>query len=41
MTGQPDLAGKYLEESVRLRREIGFRPGAAAGLLALAKLADG
>jgi hypothetical protein len=28
-----------LEESVRLRREIGFQPGVAAGLLALAEVA--
>jgi tetratricopeptide (TPR) repeat protein len=37
--GNLDAARERLEESVRLRREIGFRPGVAAGLLALAELA--
>lgn len=33
-----DLARERFEESVRLRREVGFMPGVAAGLLALAEL---
>ncbi|MFE5035488.1 tetratricopeptide repeat protein [Streptomyces sp. NPDC056683] len=37
--GRLDLARERLAESVALRREIGFRPGEAAGLLALAHLA--
>jgi tetratricopeptide (TPR) repeat protein len=37
--GRLDAARERLEESVRLRREIGFMPGVAAGLLALAELA--
>lgn len=37
--GRRDAAREKLEESVRLRREIGFDPGVAAGLLALAELA--
>lgn len=37
--GHLDSACRQLEESVRLRREIGFMPGVAAGLLALAELA--
>jgi tetratricopeptide (TPR) repeat protein len=37
--GRPDAARAKLEESVELRREIGFRPGVAAGVLALAQLA--
>lgn len=37
--GQLDLARERLTESVTLRREIGFRPGEAAGLVALAYLA--
>jgi tetratricopeptide (TPR) repeat protein len=37
--GTLDAARDMLEESVRLRREIGFEPGVAAGLLALAELA--
>jgi tetratricopeptide (TPR) repeat protein len=37
--GRVDGARALLEESVRLRREIGFTPGVAAGLLALAELA--
>jgi hypothetical protein len=36
--GRPVDARARLEESVRLRREIGFRPGVAAGLVALAHL---
>lgn len=37
--GRLDLARARFEESVRLRREVGFMPGVAAGLLALAELA--
>ncbi|MEW2303169.1 tetratricopeptide repeat protein [Streptomyces sp. NPDC006655] len=37
--GHFDLARERLTESVTLRREIGFRPGEAAGLVALAHLA--
>ncbi|MER5790021.1 tetratricopeptide repeat protein [Streptomyces sp. NPDC001980] len=37
--GRLDLARERLTESVSLRREIGFRPGEAAGLVALAYLA--
>lgn len=37
--GQFDLARERLTESVTLRREIGFQPGEAAGLVALAYLA--
>jgi len=37
--GRLDSARQQLEESVRLRREIGFLPGVAAGLLTLAQLA--
>jgi tetratricopeptide (TPR) repeat protein len=37
--GQLDAARPLLEESVQLRRDIGFLPGAAAGLVALAELA--
>ncbi|NUP35247.1 MAG: tetratricopeptide repeat protein [Streptomycetaceae bacterium] len=37
--GRLDLARERLTESVTLRREIGFRPGEAAGLVALAYLA--
>ncbi len=36
--GQLDLARQRFEESLRLRREAGFRPGIAAALLALAEL---
>jgi hypothetical protein len=36
--GRVPQARKSLEESVRLRRELGFTPGVAAGLLALAQL---
>jgi tetratricopeptide (TPR) repeat protein len=38
--GRMDVARERFEESVRLRREVGFLPGVAAGLLALAELAD-
>jgi tetratricopeptide (TPR) repeat protein len=37
--GRKDEARQRFEESVRLRREIGFRAGVAAGLVALAELA--
>ena len=37
--GRFDQARERLTESVTLRREIGFRPGEAAGLVALAHLA--
>ena len=37
--GRLDGAHELLEESVRLRREIGFAAGVAAGVLALAELA--
>jgi tetratricopeptide (TPR) repeat protein len=37
--GRLDVARDRLEESLRLRRELGFRPGVAAALLALAELA--
>jgi len=37
--GRLDGARELLEESVRLRQEIGFTPGVAAGMLALAELA--
>lgn len=37
--GRMDAARERLEESVRLRREAGFMPGVAAGVLALAELA--
>lgn len=37
--GRTDTARGFLEESVRLRRELTFGPGVAAGLLALAELA--
>jgi tetratricopeptide (TPR) repeat protein len=37
--GRIEAAREWLEESVRLRREIGFMPGVAAGVLALAELA--
>ncbi|MFF6993680.1 tetratricopeptide repeat protein [Streptomyces sp. NPDC008313] len=37
--GHFDQARERLTESVTLRREIGFRPGEAAGLVALAYLA--
>ncbi|MEW1777950.1 tetratricopeptide repeat protein [Streptomyces sp. NPDC086777] len=38
--GRLDLALERLTESVALRREIGFKPGEAAGLVALAYLAE-
>ncbi|WP_117211711.1 tetratricopeptide repeat protein [Allorhizocola rhizosphaerae] len=34
--GNPDTARELLEQSVALRREVGFQPGVAAGLLSLA-----
>lgn len=37
--GHMGAAREWLEESVRLRRELGFMPGVAAGVLALAELA--
>src|SRR6266542_3832690 len=37
--GHLDIAREQLEESLRRRREVGFRPGVAAALLALAELA--
>lgn len=37
--GRVDAARERLEESVRLRRELEFMPGVAAGILALAELA--
>lgn len=37
--GRIDAARALLEESVRLRREVGFWPGVAAGVLSLAQLA--
>lgn len=37
--GRTEAARQRLEESVRLRREIDFRPGVAAGLIALAYVA--
>lgn len=39
--GRMDAARDRLEESVRLRREIGFLPGVAANLVGLAHLAAG
>ena len=39
--GRLDLARHLLEESVRLRREIGFMPGVAANLVGLAYIAAG
>lgn len=39
--GRSSDARERLEQSVALRREIGFLPGVAAGLLALARLAAG
>ncbi|MGW1984206.1 hypothetical protein ACWCPJ_17315 [Streptomyces collinus] len=38
-TGHFEQARERLTESVTLRREIGFKPGEAAGLVALAYLA--
>ncbi len=37
--GDTTRGRERLEESVRLRREVGFQPGIAAGLLALAEVA--
>jgi hypothetical protein len=37
--GRMAAAKERLEESVRLRRELGFTPGVAGGVLALAELA--
>jgi tetratricopeptide (TPR) repeat protein len=39
--GRLAAARRWLEESVRLRREIGFRPGVAANLVGLAYIAVG
>jgi tetratricopeptide (TPR) repeat protein len=39
--GRLDTARQRLEESVRLRREIGFMPGVAANLVGLAYIAAG
>lgn len=39
--GRLDTARERLEESVRLRREIGFMPGVAANLVGLAYIAAG
>ena len=39
--GQPDLARERLEESTRLRRELGQAPGVAANLIGLAYIAAG
>ncbi|GIH98282.1 tetratricopeptide repeat protein [Planobispora takensis] len=39
--GRPDAARERLEESVRLRREIGFLPGVAANLVGLAYISAG
>lgn len=39
--GRLDAARERLEESVRLRREIGFTPGVAANLVGLAYIAAG
>jgi hypothetical protein len=39
--GRLDAAWERLEESVRLRREIGFMPGVAANLVGLAYVAAG
>ena len=38
--GQPRGGTRALEESLQLRREDGFLPGVAAGLLTLAQIAD-
>lgn len=37
--GQLDEARRYLEESTRLRRQLGFGPGVAANLVGLAYIA--
>jgi hypothetical protein len=39
--GRPDDARRWLEESTRLRRGIGFQPGVAANLIGLAYVAAG
>ncbi|WP_431676643.1 tetratricopeptide repeat protein [Kitasatospora sp. KL5] len=39
MAGRLDEARRHLEESTRLRRELGFLPGVAANLIGLAHLA--
>ncbi len=39
--GELDVARQRLEESVRLRRELGFLPGVAANLVGLAHIAAG
>ncbi len=39
--GDTAAARRQLEESVRLRRNLGWEPGIAAGLVALAHMADG
>ncbi|SEK52195.1 tetratricopeptide repeat protein [Streptacidiphilus jiangxiensis] len=39
MAGRPEQARAQLEESTRLRRELGFAPGVAANLVGLAYLA--
>ena len=41
VAGQPDLARERLEESTRLRRELGQAAGAAANLIGLAYIAAG
>ncbi len=41
VAGDTDTARHRLEESVRLRREIGFMPGVAANLVGLAYIAAG
>lgn len=41
VAGRLEAAGQRLEESVRLRREIGFLPGVAANLVGLAYIAAG
>jgi tetratricopeptide (TPR) repeat protein len=38
-TGHPEVARKRLEESTRLRRELGLLPGAAANMVGLAYIA--
>jgi hypothetical protein len=40
-TGRLELARQQLEESTRLRREIGLLPGAAANMIGLAYIAAG
>lgn len=41
VAGRPDQARERLEESVRIRREIGLMPGVAANLVGLAYIAAG